>query len=160
MPVWAHNQRLENVKSTFDVFTLGKLLWVMIAGRPPFPVWHFEYDLRKLFADVAAMRYAHRILEIAVVEDEGDCLSTGEDFLYQVDEAIAALESSGQMPSMVKPKKCRFCGIGTYSETRDFQNSNLFNVDDRRVWYRCGECGHLESFFFEGGKAPSAWETG
>jgi serine/threonine protein kinase len=162
MPTWAFNQRLEDVKPTFDVFTLGKLLWVMIAGRPPFPVWYFEkpqYDLRKLFADDAAMRYARRILEITVVEDEGDCLPAGEDFLYQVDEAIAALELRGQIPSRLKPMRCRFCGVGAYSETSDFQNSNFFNVDDRRLWYRCNECGHLESFFFKGGKAPNVWET-
>ena len=33
MPGWAMGMRLDEVRPSFDVFGLGKLLWAMVSGR-------------------------------------------------------------------------------------------------------------------------------
>ena len=37
-PPWTYSQRVEDVRPTFDVFGLVKLLWAMLAGEPAFPL--------------------------------------------------------------------------------------------------------------------------
>ena len=51
-PPWSHSMRLADVRPTFDVFSLGKVLWAMVSGRPRFPFWYSyrpENDLREMF---------------------------------------------------------------------------------------------------------------
>lgn len=51
MPGWAMGMRLEDVRPTFDVFALGKLLWAMVSGKPILRLWYYhdpEFDLLSL----------------------------------------------------------------------------------------------------------------
>jgi len=76
MPVWAYSMRLDDVKPTFDVYSLGKLLWAMVSGRPHFPLWRFDedpHDLRTLFPGNAQMLLIHDILAKSVVSREEQC---------------------------------------------------------------------------------------
>jgi hypothetical protein len=34
MPAWAQGVRIEDIRPSFDVFTLGKLLWSLVSGQP------------------------------------------------------------------------------------------------------------------------------
>ena len=36
-PPWSYTMPLQDVKPSFDVFSLGKLLWAMVSGKPRFP---------------------------------------------------------------------------------------------------------------------------
>ena len=36
-PPWSYGIRLAEVQPTFDVFSLAKVLWTMVSGRPKFP---------------------------------------------------------------------------------------------------------------------------
>ena len=38
MPGWALSMRLEDIKPSFDVFSLGKVLWSMVSGKLPAPL--------------------------------------------------------------------------------------------------------------------------
>jgi len=52
MPGWAYGMRLDKVQPSFDVFSLGKLLWSMISGKPILRLWYWndpDYDLEKMF---------------------------------------------------------------------------------------------------------------
>ena len=40
MPAWAYSKRIEEVRPTFDVFALGKVIWAMISGKPVLPLWY------------------------------------------------------------------------------------------------------------------------
>ena len=44
MPAWAYGQRMDAVRPDFDVFSLGKLLWSMISGKPFLRLWYFQQD--------------------------------------------------------------------------------------------------------------------
>ncbi|HJZ73417.1 MAG TPA: protein kinase [Vicinamibacterales bacterium] len=40
MPGWALGMRVDDVKPNFDVYSLGKLLWAMLAGKPRLRLWY------------------------------------------------------------------------------------------------------------------------
>jgi serine/threonine protein kinase len=52
MPTWAMGMRLDDVRPTFDVFGLGKVLWSMISGRSKLRLWYYnrpEFESNNLF---------------------------------------------------------------------------------------------------------------
>ena len=53
-PPWSYGMRLADVQPNFDVFSLAKVLWTMVSGRPKFPLWYLyreEDDLRQMFPE-------------------------------------------------------------------------------------------------------------
>ena len=162
-PPWTYGLRLENVKPNFDVFGLAKLLWAMISGRPRFPLEDFNvdpHDLRSMFPNNPDILYVHRILKKAVVRREAQCqLADGRALLADVDRAIRALESGGQLPRQGSNFRCRFCGIGTYSSVSDFGGGDFRDPSDRHHFYSCDSCGHVESFLWRKDQPPSAWDS-
>ena len=162
-PPWTYSSRLEDVKPNFDVFGLAKLLWAMISGKPQFPLEDFNvdpHDLRSMFPDNSDVLYVHRIFEKAIVRREPQCqLADGRALLADVDGAIRALESGGQLPRKGSNLRCRFCGIGTYSSISDFDSGGFSDPSDRRHFYRCDSCGHIESFLWRKDQPPLAWPS-
>ena len=162
-PPWTYSSRLEDVKPNFDVFGLAKLLWAMISGRPQFPLEDFNvdpHDLRSMFPDNSDVLYVHRIFEKAIVRREPQCqLADGRELLADVDGAIRALESGGQLPRKGSNLRCCFCGIGTYSSISDFDSGGFSDPSDRRYFYRCDSCGHIESFLWRKDQPPPAWPS-
>lgn len=69
MPPWAHTgMRVDEVKPSFDVFSLGKVLWAMLSGMEMLQLWYFtrpRFDLTQLFPNTHAMHVINeRILAI------------------------------------------------------------------------------------------------
>ena len=162
MPAWAYGQRLDQVRPTFDVFSLGKLLWAMLSGKPRLRLWYIErpeWDLRVVFPDVPAMHLVHRtLLRNAVVEDEEQCgFQNAHEMLLAVDSLIETLRAGGIVPTRKRPMRCRFCAIGTYEQQGQFNNTGFPDPSDRRYYYRCANCGHLESFYFRKDQPPPGW---
>ena len=160
-PPWSYGMRLADVQPAFDVFSLAKVLWAMVSGRPKFPLWYFERpdnDLRQMFPDEPAVQYVHEILRKCVVESESETklLDAGE-LLGEVDTTIAALSSGCQVPGGNARMLCRYCGIGTYEKSKNFPVVGNLNTEYERNYFLCGYCGHLESFLWRHGGPPSAW---
>jgi hypothetical protein len=85
---------MDDVKPNFDVFSLGKVLWSMVSGKPFLRLWYFserEYDLERIFPEEPAMRWATRIFRKCIVDQEPDCLKDAAELLRLVDETIEAL---------------------------------------------------------------------
>lgn len=139
MPGWAMGMRLEDVKPAFDVFSLGKVLWSMISGKPKLRLWyhhHPEFELEAMFAD-RSIRWARELLDECIVEDEGKCIQSASELLNRVDVYIRALKSSSQLPRH-GALECRVCGMGKYSETvRDDPGFKIL---------ACDCCGNMQSF--------------
>lgn len=71
MPPWAMTMRLEEVKPTFDVFSLGKVLWAMFSQQPKLPLWYFrkeQFNLEKLFPDEPRMSLVNDLLSKCIVD--------------------------------------------------------------------------------------------
>jgi serine/threonine protein kinase len=160
-PPWSYGMRLEDVRPTFDVFSLAKLLWAMVSGRPRMPLWYFDeepHDLRTIFSDNSDVPFVHRILKKCVVQrEERMNLKDAGALLDEVDRSIAALESGGQLPSMKRKMRCKFCGLGMYTEHFDVQVPGL-DQKDIRYGFKCGLCGHVDLFLWSGRKTPEAWQ--
>jgi hypothetical protein len=160
MPPWAMGVRIDEIKPDFDVFALSKLLWTMISGKPCMQLWYWNdprFDLTIQFPEDAHVARVNRIFAKTLFQFAKDCLPTATELRAEIDEAIDAIETSAQLPSIKKPMRCRFCGIGIYEQFGGIQADGFADSTDRRHTWRCNKCGHLESFFWRQGKAPDAW---
>ena len=160
-PPWSYGMRLADVQPAFDVFSLGKVLWAMVSGRPKFPLWYLDrpkHDLRRMFPDDPAVQFVHELLKKCIVELERDMrLHDAGELLREIDTTIAALLHGGQLPGRKAKMQCRFCGLGTYEESKNFPIVGNLRTAAKRIYYTCSHCGHLESFIWEG-KPPPAWK--
>ena len=162
-PPWSYGQLLEDVQPTFDVFSLAKVLWAMVSGRPRFPLWYFDRednDLRHLFPDDPAAQFVHEILKKCVVESENQMrIRTAGELLEEVDSTIAAMRRGCQLPGAERPMRCRFCGIGTYTQADNFPIAGNLNTGYSRVHLQCNHCGHVELFVgSRNNRMPPAWD--
>ena len=161
-PPWSYGMRLEDVQPTFDVFSLAKVLWAMVSGRPRFPLWYFErheHDLGQMFPDEPAVQFVHEILKKCVVESERDIrVHDAGELLAEVDTTIAALSHGCQLPGWKRRMRCRFCGIGTYEKSDNFSIVGNLRTGHERNYFLCGHCGHVESFIWPERRPPPAWD--
>ena len=161
-PPWSYTKHLVDVQPTYDVFSLAKLLWAMVSGRPKFPLWYFdseEDDLRRMFPNEPATQYVHEILAKCVVQFENQTrLQNASELLEEIDAAILAVSSGSQIPGIKFKMRCRFCGIGTYEKASAYSIAGNLRTDYERNYFLCGHCGHLESFLWPLGKPPPAWD--
>jgi len=75
MPAWVMgSMRIEDIRPSFDVFSLGKLIWCMISGKAVLRLHyhrdteHPEFDVEKLFPNAPEMAWARRLFEKCIVE--------------------------------------------------------------------------------------------
>jgi serine/threonine protein kinase len=179
MAPWANRgARLDEVKPSFDVFPLGKLLWAMISGQRELPLWYWkkpQHNLENLFPGAPGMDWINsRILARTVVEEEADCTTSARDLLEIVKTVIGVLERGGQNVNAPN-RPCRVCGIGHYGEFHDGKPHVMFIVpadktyihqpehalgnEHMRITVRaqtCDNCGHVELFHFA--RVPTAWK--
>jgi serine/threonine protein kinase len=183
MAPWANRgRRLADVNPTFDVFSLGKVLWAMISGQHELPYWYWnddEYNLESLFPDDHAMYWVNtRILAHTVVEREAMCVRSASELALRVGAVIRLLENGGQRLTGRLKRSCRVCGIGSYQEAfgaksrvvampssekvdRMTSAEAMYREQGARLSLRvqiCDNCGHVELFHFpEGDTPPAAW---
>lgn len=167
MPPWGNKMKIEEVKPTFDVFSLGKLIWTMISGIPSLPYWYWdkeEYDLTKMFPSNSQMWLANRIFELTIVEEENDCLPDAKAFLQEIDKTIRFLNDGALIMGDNIKRPCKVCGIGEYeskgySEPLILQEMGLESFGDSKAKACvCNNCGHIELFHFSEGQIPNAWK--
>lgn len=167
MPPWAQGRSVEDVRPSFDVFSLGKVLWSMIAGVPILQLWYFEkpaYDVELMHPECDYITLVNPILRRCVVENEKDCLSDASALLAEVDKAVAIMDvGADHISSKARPRKCRVCGGGCYKLVADRDHPTAahnfgFNLG-RNEWkiFACEHCGHVQLFAFKCGINPTAW---
>jgi serine/threonine protein kinase len=143
MPGWALGKRMDDVRPTFDVFSLGKLLWSMISGEPVLRLWYFQTDesnVERIFPNDRSFRWANRIFKKCIVEHESDCvLKNAGELLGEVDEVISVLKRGGQVPAE-EGLRCVVCGHGRYSPVR------YVPPNERDLTLACNFCGNIQKF--------------
>jgi serine/threonine protein kinase len=102
MAPWAHTgTRIDDVKPTFDVFPLGKLLWVMVSGQRILPPYYThrdpEYALEKMFPGDRGVEQVNSILDKCLDKNERNCLQSAVPLKQLVDEAIESLEQTSTL---------------------------------------------------------------
>ena len=158
--------RLETVKTDFDVYMLGKVLWCMVAGKPKLDreFWDEpENDLTKLFPKDPHMHMINLILGRSVVTREEKCCGSANELLLQVDTNLEQIKQGGQLLHDGIPRICHVCGVGRYSRQvlKDTPSYNMRLWDSGaslpatgigvEVW-ECDTCHHIQ--FFRAGLLP------
>jgi serine/threonine protein kinase len=97
MAPWAHTGvRVDEVRPTFDVFPLGKLLWTMLSGRQILPPYFTHrspgFGLEEIFPGRPGMDQVNSILDKCIVIYEQDCLQNASPLHDMVVSAIGTLE--------------------------------------------------------------------
>jgi serine/threonine protein kinase len=128
MPPWAHKiRRIEDVRPSFDVFSLGKLLWCMVSGERFLPYWGWDDDdnaLASMFPENRHVWAVNQLLAKTVVQKEAQCLPDAGQLLQLVDESIRTLDGGGQDvgPGIVRTRglwATRMCGFSPQSNLND-----------------------------------------
>ena len=168
MPGWAMGMRLDldDVQPNFDVFSLGKVLWAMIAGKPILTLWYHrqpQFDLGAMFPDNESIAFVQTILDKTVVERATDCLTDAMELLTSVDWAIEALTRKYRFVDGDLLRKCLVCGIGKYRQIvdHDAQSQHNFGLEvisqPKFRIFVCHACGHSQLFYSIDGIRPRAW---
>jgi serine/threonine protein kinase len=161
-PTWrGMGERLENVRTNFDVYMLGKVLWCMVAGKPKLDREYWdepENDLTKLFPSDPHMHMINVILGNSVVERQEKCLASADDLLLIVDTNLESIKQGGQLLQDGIPRICHVCGVGRYARQAFYQGNPAYNL---RLWnsggatdistlgvevWECGTCHHIQFF--------------
>jgi serine/threonine protein kinase len=127
MPGWAMGIRIDEVKPTFDVFSLGKLLWSMVSGKRILRLWYFkndEFNVEKLFPDSRTIKFANPLFEKCIVEHEKDCIRDANILLSEIDDILEKIDGGVQQIQSVKKTK-RIEDITETSSTRETQQIQI-----------------------------------
>ena len=165
MPGWAMGLRLADVQPNFDVFSLGKVLWAMIAGRPILPLWYHReprFNLGEMFPGNESITFVQKILDRTVVEKPTDCLTDATELLASVDWTIEALTRKFRIVGGDLIRKCLVCGTGNYQQIVDHdvdqqRNFGLGVISQPKFRiFVCDGCGHSQLFYsMEGNRLPA-----
>ena len=166
MPAWAMGLRLTEVQPNFDVFSLGKVLWAMIAGQPRLQLWYHrkpQFNLGGMFPDNESIAFVQTILNKTVVEEPTDCLKNATELLDLIDWTIEALTMKVRIVAGELIRKCRVCGKGNYQIIVDHDSTQQRNFGLEVIAqakfriFACDCCGHLQLFYSIDGHPPPAW---
>lgn len=103
MPPWAMSVRIEDVRPSFDVFALGKVLWAMVSDTPVLRLWYHrkdEWNLEKKLPDAPYVSELNELLDRCIVEEEGDCLSNAGELLKLIEDLIAHTDDEAKVARM------------------------------------------------------------
>ena len=166
MPGWAMGLRLIDVQPNFDVFSLGKVLWAMVAGKPILPLWYHReprFNLGNMFPDNDSLVFVQNILDKTVVEKPIDCLKNAAELLDSIDWTIEALTMKFRIVGGDMIRKCLVCGKGSYRKIVDHDSSrqhifglNVISQPKFRIFV-CDGCGHSQLFYSADGNRPPEW---
>jgi serine/threonine protein kinase len=167
MPPWAMGVRIEEIKATFDVFSLGKVLWSMVSGDPFLLLWYFQrskYNLEERFPDNPSARLFNQLLAKCVVEEEEDCLPDAGALLAEIDEVLPIVQGHGELLGEEIKRRCRVCAVGEYEvfPEGEIDNSPLRKPAGQRglKMFTCNHCGHVQLFLFPDKNAQlPAWRS-
>jgi len=162
MPQWGDTgERLDEVKPSFDIYMLGKLLWCMVSGRLRLPREYHrlpEFDLSKLFPNDRRMHAINSLLDKCVVEHESACIQSATELLALIDDTLAMIDRGlvmNEKGEILLP--CLVCGRGFYIEETSDGRVELIRKDNRHqllqpIFLRsfcCNVCTH-RAFFAPG----------
>jgi len=99
MPPWAMGIRIEDVKPSFDVFCLGKVLWSMVSGKPVLQLWYFDRDrfnVERLFPQSPTIKFANPLFAKCIVEGEESCIPDAGLLLQEIDRIVSRIQLSAE----------------------------------------------------------------
>ncbi|MBX7055688.1 MAG: serine/threonine protein kinase [Pyrinomonadaceae bacterium] len=110
--------RLEDVTPSADVYSLGKLLYWLLAGKlfDREKHTHERWDLRINAENPAILTIYDEIFSKTIIEDPNARFASGTELWQATRNVIETLEKEGRYLDADVPSSCLFCGIGRYAK--------------------------------------------
>ena len=166
MPGWAFGMRVEEIKPTFDVFSLGKLLWAMISKVSILQLWYYkqpQFNLEKMFPNSPHIEFAKELFKKCIVEHEEDCLPDAVALLKEIDQVLSLIDMHADLIGDDIIRLCKVCGIGHYKlilNKGDYTgNFGISPAQGQFKIFTCTHCGNVQLFSFSGSQDPPAWSS-
>lgn len=150
-PPEAENGRIENPAPSFDVYSLGKVIYVCLAGedRNRFEREDFRSEKANLVSRLRRpeLESANRLLDLMIVKEPSKRLQSMDEVVARIDETLGELFGCGP------PDQCRVCRSGRY-QTAPSQALRLSGGGNVVVWENprggdspaveiCSTCGDI-----------------
>lgn len=155
-PAWSLNMRIEELKPTFDIFCLGKVLWSMLSGLPVLRLWYYnreEFNIEKLFPNSPFFHLVNALFAKCIVENENDCLKDASALLTEIDDLIKRIELNTDLINSQSQIRCKLCGLGYYKMIVDSGEhiAHMFGVNvsgaSEFKIFSCSNCGNVQFFY-------------
>lgn len=167
-PEWAKGRRIEGIEPTFDVFSLGKVLWWLVSGEPveALRLWYFaepeyqEMNVEEIHSKSPFIRLVNPLLAKCVVEKESDCLQDAGVLLDEIDRCLAIISNNADPIGEEVPRTCKVCGLGRYQLATDNEIDNSFRRPAGRrklKMFTCNHCGNCQFFLIPEDTVLPAW---
>lgn len=167
MPGWAMGMKIDDVKPTFDVFSLGKLLWAMVSDTPILRLWYYDdeqFNLENKFPEVPYIEFANKIFNKCIVEKEINCLKDANELLKEIDQVLNIINKNADLIHPNHDRYCKVCGMGIYKLVAEKDRDKIayygFNPtmgNDSYKVFICNNCGNVQLFFLKENQDPKAW---
>ncbi len=129
--------RLQDVTPAADVYSLGKLLYWMFAGRIFDREKHMSnaWDLRTESSDPALLTIYDQLFSKTIVEVPETRFANATELWKTTQGVIETMQKQGRYLDADVPTDCLFCGVGKYSEKQIVPNvkAMAFNPQMGRV---------------------------
>ena len=145
MPPWATDKRVEDLSPSFDVFSLAKVIWSLVSGKPFMRYWNFSEDdnnVENLYPDAPNMDLANELFSKCIVEKESDCLKDAGQLLKAIDDLLRRIARLDPL-AVARSTQCNWCESGRYMEKE--QNSDPESNQQKKL-VTCNTCGHILVF--------------
>jgi serine/threonine protein kinase len=155
MPLWAQGMRISEIKPSFDVYCLGKVLWAMVSGKNFLRAWYFdqdEFNVERIYPLKTSINLINPLLKRCVVQHESECTISTEQFLNELKQLATAVDVGADNLKYKFPRKCKVCGIGRYFPVTDEKYSTVsdygFNPNGGKQYkiFICRHCGNVQLF--------------
>jgi len=167
MPPWSFHGRIDEVRPSFDVYALGKIMWSMIAGLARLPLTYDAEEaltLPKLGIGGNGISSVDRILRRCVVQKEKDCIPTASEMLVELDRCLQLLTFGGEELDLNGTNRCMVCRKGNYKSIPNGRPDKVLgtglNPSSAAIVRirRCDYCGHTQLFSAEDNRSvPTVW---
>jgi len=151
--------RIDEIHPMADVYSLGKILYWMLAGIIFDRERHREarFDLTKEARDPTT-HFIYDILDQTILLEASKRLPDGNALADAVDQAILKILVNAHPLDLNAPQQCLYCGVGLYKKrvetnTNDGQagdalNSTGFGLRSTQRWLLliCDNCGNSQIF--------------
>jgi hypothetical protein len=157
--------RADVIQPASDVYSLGKLLWTMLAGKQVFAREKHRApanDLAQLLQR-DSMEHVNRLLDRMIAVSPEDRFPDASAVIGSLRRVIDLITYDYRAVSAKLTQRCRYCGEGTYGivakedgvSVRNF-GLGLVGAPNWRVLV-CDACGHVELFRIEKATRKDWW---
>jgi serine/threonine protein kinase len=174
--------RAEQVRPCSDVYSLGKLLYWMLAGRSIPREKHREgdFDLTRTRRDPAWF-IVYELLDRMIVADPAKRFNNAGEVVSALESVIHRIERNAHAISRDAPQPCSYCGVGCYKliveyevnvipgwgGAREYERKGdetfkeFFGMEPKGPYWLimvCDHCGHVQMFRPEFATNPNIWK--